>query len=133
MNNIGEKWVFLVRRESFRVMKNVSKNKSVAFICLFSVDGNVTVYTLCTFNAVITLQGGAFFFIEHVAAAPSTWTFFFQHVLQPVWYYFVDRCHITRETWKDLEVAGFSDVKLRHIQANFFALVKPHIIGYSVK
>lgn len=129
MNNVGGKWLFLVPTESFRVMK-----KSVAFICLSSIDGNVfAVYTLCTFNTVITLQGGAFFFIEHVAAAPSTWAFFFQHVLQPVWYYFVDRCHITRETWKDLEVAGFSDVKLRHIQANFFALVKPHIIGYSVK
>lgn len=71
--------------------------------------------------------------MEHVVADPSTWTYFFQHVLQPAWYYFGDGCQVIRETWKDLESAGFSELKLRHIQAPFVALVKPHIIGYSVK
>uniref|UniRef100_A0A9J8CVI7 Methyltransferase type 11 domain-containing protein n=1 Tax=Cyprinus carpio carpio TaxID=630221 RepID=A0A9J8CVI7_CYPCA len=29
--------------------------------------------------------GGAFFFIEHVVSDPSSWIYFFQHVLQPFW------------------------------------------------
>lgn len=78
-------------------------------------------------------QGGAFFFMEHVVANPSTWSYFFQHVLQPVWYYFGDGCLVTRETWKNLEAAGFSELKLRHIEAPLMFMIKPHIVGYAVK
>lgn len=82
---------------------------------------------------IFTLQGGAFFFIEHVVADPSTWSYFFQHVLQPAWYYFGDGCQVTLETWKHLESAGFSELKMRHIEAPFIFIIKPHIIGYAVK
>ena len=33
------------------------------------------------------LQEGAFFFLEHVAADPSTWIYFFQHVFRPLMYW----------------------------------------------
>ncbi|XP_060776288.1 N6-adenosine-methyltransferase TMT1A-like [Neoarius graeffei] len=78
-------------------------------------------------------EGGAFFFLEHVVAEESSWTYFFQHVLQPFWYYFGDSCETTRATWQYVEQAGFSEVQLRHIQAPLFFLIKPHIIGYAVK
>uniref|UniRef100_A0A8C1TI10 Methyltransferase like 7A n=1 Tax=Cyprinus carpio TaxID=7962 RepID=A0A8C1TI10_CYPCA len=48
-------------------------------------------------------------------------------------YYFGDGCEATRATWKHLEAAGFSDLKLRHIQANLLFLLKPQIAGYPVK
>ncbi|XP_040014580.1 methyltransferase-like protein 7A [Xiphias gladius] len=107
-----------------------------------SVDVVVCTLVLCSVNSIqqtlreanrILRPGGAFFFIEHVVADASTWTYFFQHVLQPAWYYFGDGCEITRETWKHLEEAGFSDLKLRHIEAPLLSLIKPHIIGYAVK
>lgn len=84
-------------------------------------------------GGIFLLQGGAFFFMEHVVADPSTWIHFFQHVCQPIMYYFGDGCQITRETWKHLEAAGFSELKLRHIDAPLFSLIKPHIVGYAVK
>ncbi|XP_047439952.1 methyltransferase-like protein 7A [Mugil cephalus] len=107
-----------------------------------SVDVVVCTLVLCSVVDVqqtlreahrILRPGGALFFLEHVAADPSTWVYFFQHVVQPLWYYFGDGCEVIRETWKYLEDAGFSDLKLRHIEAPLTALIKPHIIGYAVK
>ena len=57
--------------------------------------------------------------------------YFFQHVLQPTWYYFVVGREVNRAIWKDLEDAGFSEIKLTHIEA---LMIKPHIAcGYAVK
>ncbi|XP_048856358.1 putative methyltransferase-like protein 7A [Brienomyrus brachyistius] len=107
-----------------------------------SVDVVVCTLVLCTVKDTtqvlaevrrVLRPGGALFFMEHVVSDPSTWTFFMQHVLQPLWYYFGDGCEVTRDTWKDLEASRFSELKLRHIQAPLFFLIKPHIVGYAVK
>lgn len=77
---------------------------------------------------------GAFYFIEHVAAEHSTWNYFWQQVLHPVWYLLFDGCNLTRESWKAVERAGFSRLKLQHLQAPLtWELVRPHICGYAVK
>ncbi|KAM4613188.1 thiol S-methyltransferase TMT1A-like [Polymixia lowei] len=107
-----------------------------------SVDAVVTTLVLCSVNNIPqTLQeayrilrpGGAFYFMEHVVADPSSWTYFFQHVLQPMWYYFGDGCQLTRATWKDLEAARFSELQIKHIEAPLTFLIKPHIMGYAIK
>ncbi|XP_014313734.1 methyltransferase-like protein 7A [Myotis lucifugus] len=78
--------------------------------------------------------GGAFYFLEHVAAEHSTWNYFWQQVLDPVWYLLFDGCNLTRESWKAVERAGFSKLQLQRIQAPLsMALVRPHIYGYAVK
>ncbi|EPQ09608.1 Methyltransferase-like protein 7A [Myotis brandtii] len=78
--------------------------------------------------------GGAFYFLEHVAAEHSTWNYFWQQVLDPVWYLLFDGCNLTRESWKAVERAGFSKLQLQHIHAPLsMALVRPHIYGYAVK
>ncbi|XP_065120955.2 thiol S-methyltransferase TMT1A-like [Paramisgurnus dabryanus] len=107
-----------------------------------SVDVVVSTLVLCSVKDVhkvldetkrVLRPGGAFFFMEHVVSDPSSWIYFFQHVLQPLWYYFGDGCETTRATWKDLEAAGFSDLQLRHIHPPLFFLVRPHIVGYAIK
>lgn len=79
-------------------------------------------------------QGGAFYFLEHVVSDPSTWTYFFQHVLERLWFFLGDGCVITRATWKDLQAAGFSDIHLKHVEAHDVTfLIRPHIMGYAIK
>ncbi|CAN9512245.1 unnamed protein product [Ophioblennius macclurei] len=81
----------------------------------------------------ILRPGGGFFFLEHVVADSSTWLYSLQHVLQPPWYYFGDGCKITRATWTNLEAAGFSQLKLSHLDAPLINIIKPHIMGIAVK
>ncbi|XP_032066784.1 methyltransferase-like protein 7A [Thamnophis elegans] len=78
--------------------------------------------------------GGAFYFIEHVAASRSTWASFLQQVCNPTWRYLTDGCSLLKETWKDLENAGFSKLYLQHFMAPLpLTIVCPHIYGYAVK
>ncbi|XP_004601526.2 putative methyltransferase-like protein 7A [Sorex araneus] len=108
-----------------------------------SVDVVVCTLVLCSVeNQERVLQevcrvlrpGGAFYFMEHVAAGRSTWNHFWQQVLDPTWNLLFDGCNLTRESWKTLERAGFSKLKLQHLQAPLsWELVRPHIFGYAVK
>ncbi|TRY54938.1 hypothetical protein DNTS_020703 [Danionella cerebrum] len=94
-----------------------------------SVDVVVCTLVLCSVQDTskvlqeakrVLRPGGAFFFLEHVASDPSTWTYFCQVVLLPFWYYLGDGCDTTRATWKEIEAAGFSEVQLRHVEAPVF-------------
>ncbi|MED6259176.1 hypothetical protein ATANTOWER_018180 [Ataeniobius toweri] len=120
----------------------VTSGEDMASVGDESVDVVVCTLVLCTVRDVpqtlrevhrILRPGGAFFFLEHVVADSSTWAYFFQHVLQPAWYYFGDGCKVTRETWKYLEGAGFSELKLRHVEAPLVFILKAHIVGSAVK
>ncbi|XP_032998421.1 methyltransferase-like protein 7A [Lacerta agilis] len=108
-----------------------------------SVDVVVSTGVLCSVKSQeqvmkevlrVLRPGGAYFFLEHVAGAPSSWSLFWQQIYDPTWKCLFDGCHLTRKTWKNLEKAGFSELKLRHIHAPLIVcLIKPHIIGYAVK
>ncbi|RXN03753.1 methyltransferase 7A [Labeo rohita] len=59
-----------------------------------SVDVVVCTLVLCSVQDMskvlqeakrVLRPGGALFFIEHVVSDPSTWSYFFQHVIQPFW------------------------------------------------
>ncbi|KAM9813992.1 thiol S-methyltransferase TMT1A-like [Neosynchiropus ocellatus] len=107
-----------------------------------SVDAVVGTLVLCTVgNVTSTLRearrvlrpGGAYLFLEHVAADPSTWTSTIQHLMQPLWYYIADGCRVNQATWKHLEAAGFSELRLRHVQTPLMFIIKPHIMGCALK
>ncbi|XP_054095198.1 thiol S-methyltransferase TMT1A isoform X2 [Callithrix jacchus] len=101
-----------------------------------SMDVVVCTLVLCSVEnqEQILREGGAFYFMEHVAAERSTWNSFWQQVLDPAWYLLFDGCNLTRESWKALERANFSKLKLQHIQAPLpWELVRPHVYGYAVK
>ncbi|XP_025030785.1 methyltransferase-like protein 7A isoform X1 [Python bivittatus] len=79
-------------------------------------------------------RGGAYYFIEHVAADRSTWTYFWQQICDPAWGYLGEGCSVLRETWKDLENAEFSKLNLQHMAAPLVVpVVCPHIYGYAMK
>ncbi|XP_029358816.1 methyltransferase-like protein 7A [Echeneis naucrates] len=108
-----------------------------------SVDVVVCTLVLCSVRDVqqvlreirrVLRPGGAFYFLEHVVSEPSSWTYFFQHVFGPLWYYLGDGCMITRATWKDIEAAGFCELHLNLIEApEVTPLIRPHIMGYCIK
>ncbi|XP_044143280.1 methyltransferase-like protein 7A [Bufo gargarizans] len=78
--------------------------------------------------------GGAFYFLEHVTADPSSWRYFFQIILDPTWKHIGDGCKLTKQTWKYLERTKFSDVKYKHVLAPFkWSPVRDHIFGYALK
>ncbi|NXR01744.1 MET7A protein, partial [Sagittarius serpentarius] len=79
-------------------------------------------------------RGGAFYFLEHVAAEHSSWTYFWQKVCDPVCNYFGDGCSLSKETQKELEKMNFSELNLRRIHVTpYWIPTSPHIIEYAVK
>ncbi|CAM4676957.1 unnamed protein product [Caretta caretta] len=108
-----------------------------------SMDAVVCTLVLCSVQSIegvlkevlrVLRPGGAFYFLEHVAADPSSWTYFWQQVFYPTWKLVFDGCCLTREPWKNLEQAKFSEIKLRHIQVPlYWAPVQSHIVGYAIK
>lgn len=79
-------------------------------------------------------QGGAFCFLEHVAADHSSWKYFWQQICCPTWKLIFDGCCLMREIWKNLEQANFSELNLKHINKELpWMPVQPHIISYAVK
>ncbi|KAM7338310.1 hypothetical protein ACRRTK_001797 [Alexandromys fortis] len=138
------------------LFKSVSENQQLQFerfvvaagenmsqVADGSMDVVVSTLVLCSVkNQEKILQevcrvlrpGGAYFFLEHVADERSTWNYFWQQVLDPAWSLLFDGCNLTRESWKALEQASFSKLKLQHIQALLsLSLVQPHVWGYAVK
>ncbi|OXB72383.1 UNVERIFIED_CONTAM: hypothetical protein H355_001701 [Colinus virginianus] len=108
-----------------------------------SVDAVVCTLVLCSVRSVsktlkevqrVLRPGGVFYFLEHVAANPSSWRLFWQQAFYPTWKLVFAGCCLTREIWKDLEEAGFSELKLQHISVPLLGTpIEPHIIGYAVK
>ncbi|XP_055976261.1 N6-adenosine-methyltransferase TMT1A [Sorex fumeus] len=138
------------------LIKSIAKNRHLQFerfvvaagenmhqVADSSVDVVVCTLVLCSVESQerilqevhrVLRPGGAFYFMEHVAAERSTWNYFWQQVLDPTWNLLFDGCNLTRESWKSLERAGFSKLKLQHLQAPLsWELVRPHICGYAVK
>ncbi|XP_064347354.1 thiol S-methyltransferase TMT1B-like [Camelus dromedarius] len=78
--------------------------------------------------------GGLFFFWEHVVEPRGSWAFLWQQVAEPTWKHIGDGCRLTRETWKDLESAQFSELQMERQPPPLKWLpVGPHIMGKAVK
>ena len=72
--------------------------------------------------------------MEHVAAPKPSTHRTLQEYLDLVWPTVADGCHLTREMWKTVEEAGFSDVRLEHFQVNTkLVFVKFGLYGVAVK
>lgn len=69
-----------------------------------------------------------------MAADPSSSKYFWQQIYHPTWKLLFAGCCLTREIWRDLEDAAFSELSVRHIRVALpWTPIEPHIMGFAVK
>lgn len=75
--------------------------------------------------------GGRLLFLEHVGAEES-FRYGVQRVLEPVWKRCAGNCHLTRDTARAIEAAGFSIEKIeRESMRKALPIVRPSIRGVA--
>jgi SAM-dependent methyltransferase len=106
-----------------------------------SVDAIVSTLVFCSIQNVarslaeirrVLKPGGTFVFLEHVAATEDSGTRVWQQRIAPFSAFLADGCHPDRETWKEIEAAGFSDVRIEHFRVPL-PIIGPHIAGVATK
>jgi SAM-dependent methyltransferase len=106
-----------------------------------SVDVVVSTLVLCSVKDVdatlaevrrVLKPGGKYVFLEHVAAPAGSGLRRRQEWIQPLWGFFSDGCHPERESWRNLEGAGFSHLEMKHFDLSL-PVVRPHIAGFAIK
>jgi ubiquinone/menaquinone biosynthesis C-methylase UbiE len=107
-----------------------------------SMDAVVSTHVLCSVaDPARVLQevrrvlkpGGRFVFLEHVAAESGTCLRRWQRLARPVAALLGDGCHPDRETWRDIEQAGFALIQFEHFGIASSILSKPHVAGVAMK
>ncbi|XP_072040371.1 thiol S-methyltransferase TMT1B-like isoform X1 [Amphiura filiformis] len=78
--------------------------------------------------------GGRFYFMEHVFQPERSFTHYTQRLLNPLQVKFGDNCHLTRETWKNIDKAGFAEVRYKRFSAyKMPSIIRPHLMGTATK
>lgn len=106
-----------------------------------SVDVVISTLVLCSVDSLektlaeirrVLKPGGAFLFIEHVAASRKTFLRYIQRWVKPLWRPLADGCNPDRETWKMIKGAEFRRVEIEHFRLSL-PVVGPHIMGKAIK
>lgn len=106
-----------------------------------SVDAVVSTLVLCSVpdpaRVLSEIQrvlkpGGRFVFIEHTAADPGTITRSRQEWIRPVWRCLADGCNPNRETWREIDNAGFREANYERFRLDL-PIIGPHLAGVAVK
>jgi len=106
-----------------------------------SLDAVVSTYVQCSVTDLDTTlkdiqrvlkPGGKFVFMEHVVATDGTCTRAVQDSITPIWKTVFDHCHPNRETWENLEKAGFATVDYQTFRLSI-PVVSPHIAGVATR
>ncbi|KAL7989689.1 hypothetical protein Chor_012355 [Crotalus horridus] len=117
------------------LLKSMAQNTHLQFESfVVSSAENISSVPDDSVDVVVGTLGGVYYFMEHVAADRSTWTYFWQQVCNPTWGHVGDGCSLLKESWKYIENAGFSKLNLQHIKGPLVIyVIHPHIYGYGVK
>jgi ubiquinone/menaquinone biosynthesis C-methylase UbiE len=105
-----------------------------------SIDAVISTLVLCcvpdqqqTLREILRVlrPGGRLVFIEHVAAPRGSRLRRLQNLVTPIWKRLGDGCHPNRETWAELERAGFAQVTYERVTAPL-PVVSPQIVGVAI-
>ena len=89
------------------------------------------------------IQGGKYFYMEHVIGPEGSWTRALQKLIAPVWKFLMEGCSVKGEPWNNMHIAGFSEVKYERIRIDFskeslftnivwVPVVRPHVMGFAI-
>jgi ubiquinone/menaquinone biosynthesis C-methylase UbiE len=108
-----------------------------------SVDVVVSTLVLCTVPSPsetlseahrVLKAGGELRFLEHVAAHDNPGRRKWQERIEPFWRVAADGCHLTRETAKTIEEAGFEMSRLqRESMQKAWSILRPTVRGVARK
>lgn len=108
-----------------------------------TVDCVVSTLVLCSVQDMgetireikrILVDGGSFYYVEHIGYKEGSWSRSLQRAIQPVWSMVSDNCHLTRDVPQYVEFIGF-----REIYENVYHpsglpyLVRPTLVGKAIK
>ena len=96
------------------------------------------------YKLTIFVQGGKYFYMEHVIGPKGSFTRALQKFVAPVWKFFMCGCTVKGEPWNNLDRAGFSEVKYEHLDIDFrkesfytnliwLLVIRPIFMGYAMK
>ncbi|XP_035682881.1 methyltransferase-like protein 7A [Branchiostoma floridae] len=100
----------------------VAGAEDMADVAEGSVDAVVCTLVLCSVHDVdavlgevkrVLKPGGRFYYLEHVRHPTLARTQALQELFNSVFYSLGGGCNINRETWRNIDNAGFSDVKYK--------------------
>lgn len=85
----------------------------------------------------VFLQGGKYFYFEHVAADENSFTSRVQNLLTKPWRFMFDGCTLSRHVHRHLQAAGFSTLDFKRSWptnvSNILFLMKTTLIGTATK
>ncbi|XP_076315936.1 thiol S-methyltransferase TMT1A-like [Tachypleus tridentatus] len=104
-----------------------------------SVDAVVSTCVLCSVMKIQDVlheikRGGKFLYFEHIGHDRKTWKRFAQMIVEPLWTFIFENCHLSSETAVSVRKVGFTDVSqsVIDIEGSCF-LCRRHVIGIATK
>lgn len=106
-----------------------------------SADAVVSTLVLCSVSDLarvlqeilrVLKPGGQFIFVEHVASPEGSRNRQVQNLVQPIWGFVGDGCHVNRDTAAAIQKAGFARLEIESFAAPI-KIASPHIAGVAWK
>ncbi|XP_076315678.1 thiol S-methyltransferase TMT1A-like [Tachypleus tridentatus] len=108
-----------------------------------SVDAVVSTCVLCSVMKIqdvlheikrVLVPGGKFLYCEHIGYDRKTWKRFAQWIMEPLWIFMFENCHLTLDTGVSVRKAGFTDVSQSVVDIEGLCfLFGRHVIGIATK